>query len=81
MARRKGREWFVGTIMPGGPRELDVPLAFLTPGKKYTATIYSDADPASKSVKIETRPVDSRTVLKATMPANGGQAVRIVPAD
>ncbi len=84
VARRKGNEWFVGTIQPGGPREIEIPLAFLEPGKKFTATIYSDAaptDPASKEVKIESRPVDSSTVLKTNMPPNGGQAVRIVPAE
>jgi hypothetical protein len=31
-------------------------------------------------VKIETLPVDSTTVLKGNLPANGGQAVRIVRA-
>jgi len=84
IARRKGNEWFVGTIQPGGPREIDIPLAFLAPGKKYTATIYADAapsDPSSKEVKIESRTVDSSTVLKTNMPPNGGQAVHIVPAE
>jgi hypothetical protein len=33
----------------------------------------------SKAVKIETLAVDSTTVLKAGIPANGGQTVRIVP--
>lgn len=84
IARRKGNEWFIGTIQPGGPREVDIPLAFLAPGKKFTATIYADESPnkpASKAVKIETRQVNSSTVLKTQMPPNGGQAVHIVPAD
>jgi alpha-glucosidase len=83
VARRKGDGWFVGTINPGGPPQLDVPLAFLTTGEKYTATIYSDKDPddaGSKAVNIETMPVDSTTVLKANIPSNGGHAVKIVPA-
>ena len=84
VARRKGDDWFVGSINPGGPARMEIPLAFLTPGRKYTATIYSDEDPQdaeSKAVKIETMPLDSTTVLKADIGANGGQAVRIMPVN
>ena len=80
VARRKGSEWYLGAICPqGGPLEL--PLVFLEPGRAYTATVYSDAhpdDPMSKDVRIETRAVDSTTVLRPTFSANGGLAVRIV---
>jgi alpha-glucosidase len=80
VARRRGSEWFIGTINPAGG-EMQLPLSFLESGVKYTATIYSDRDvndPASKAVKIETIPVDRATVLKPVMSTNGGQAVRIV---
>jgi alpha-glucosidase len=83
VARRHGDEWYVGTIRPEGRGEFDVPLSFLRPGVKYVATIYSDQqvnNPDSKAVKVKARAVDHTTVLKACMPANGGQAVRIVPA-
>jgi len=82
VARRHGREWFIGTINPAGG-QVELPLSFLKPGLKYRATVYSDRDvndPASKAVKIETITVDATTVLKPRMPTNGGQAVRIVPA-
>jgi alpha-glucosidase len=80
VARRHGTDWFVGTINPGGG-EVQVRLSFLEPGAKYTATVYSDRDPddpASQAVNVETIAVDRATVLKPRMPANGGQAVRIV---
>ncbi len=80
IARRHGTEWFIGTINPGGV-DVQVPLSFLEPGVQYRATIYSDRDPdnpTSKDVKIETILVGRTTVLKPRMPANGGQAVRIV---
>ena len=83
VARRKGQEWYVGTICPQG-ESIDVSLAFLDPAQKYTATIYSDLHPERpecKDVKIETRAVDSLTTLKAVMPANGGHAMRIEPSD
>jgi len=82
VARRHGNDWFVGTINPAGG-EVEIPLSFLPPDVKYTATVYSDRDldnVASKAVKIETIPVDRTSVLSAKMPANGGQAVRIVPS-
>ena len=83
-ARRKGREWFVGSMNAVRRRQLDVPLTFLQPGVKYSATVYGDAAPDgsdSKKVAICRTAVDSTTVLKADMAANGGQAVRIVPQD
>lgn len=82
VARRHGDDWYLGAIRPDGKGELDIPLAFLPARTKYTATICSDRDvqnPDSKAVKIEAQAVDSTTVLKAHMPANGGEAIRIVP--
>lgn len=82
VARRKGAQWYVGTIHAAGRGTVDIALSFLDRGRPYTATIYSDQNPDnpdSKDVKIETRTVDSTTVLQADMPANGGHAVRIVP--
>ncbi len=82
VARRKGDEWYLGTIRAVGRGTMEIPLSFLKPGRSYEATVYSDRnplDPASKEVKVETVAVDSTTILKADIPANGGQAVRIVP--
>src|SRR5678816_317619 len=41
IARRKGDDWFVGTVTNTEKRDLKIPLNFLTPGKKYEASIYS----------------------------------------
>ncbi|MCX6905222.1 MAG: glycoside hydrolase family 97 catalytic domain-containing protein, partial [Verrucomicrobia bacterium] len=82
VARRKGQEWYVGSIHAQGRGTMEIPLSFLDPGRKYLATVYGDQDPAkgeSKEVRIETMTVDSTTMLKADLPANGGQAVRLVP--
>jgi alpha-glucosidase len=77
VARRRGQEWFVGTITNDAPRVLNVPLSFLEPGKLYTAQIYGNGA-GKNDVTIETRPVDSRTVIEAKLPAAGGKAIRIV---
>jgi alpha-glucosidase len=47
IARRKGEEWFVGTVTNTDARDLKLSLKFLAPGKKYEASIYYD-DPNSK---------------------------------
>ena len=41
-ARRKGEDWFIGTITNNDPRMVKLKFDFLPKGKKYTATIYSD---------------------------------------
>ncbi len=82
IARRSGNDWFIGYMNSGEPRTLEVPLDFLGAGKKYVATIYSD-DPSVETrthVRIDRSAVDRDTTLKMTASAQGGQAVRIVPA-
>lgn len=83
LARRSGAEWFVAGMNSGEPHTLDVPLDFLTRGGKYVAHIYSDdpSVPTRTHVKVCRQPVDVSTVLKLAMPAQGGQAIRIVPVD
>lgn len=83
IARRSGDAWCLGCMNHGEARTLDLPLSFLAKDKKYVAHIYSD-DPTVATrthVRIDRRPVDAATVLKATLSAQGGQAVRIVPTD
>jgi len=81
VARRSGRDWFVGTINAVERRQLKIPLTFLEPGKRYTAEIYSDKAPDGsdrRGVTCTKRDVDATTVLEADLAANGGQAIRLV---
>lgn len=82
IARRKGRDWFVGCLNAVEPRTLDVRLAFLPEGERFVASIYRDDERVRTRTRvgIERRHVDSTTVLEATMGAPGGVAMRIVPA-
>jgi alpha-glucosidase len=81
IARRKGDDWFVGIINGGEPRTLKLPLTFLNPGRRYTAHIYSDDDSVSTRthVGIETRVVDSTSVVELLLHPAGGAAVWIAP--
>jgi len=82
IARRSGKNWFIGCMNSGQARTFDIPLDFLKKGKKYVAAIYSD-DPSVQTrthVKITRYLVSPETVLKAAMSEKGGQAIMLVPA-
>ena len=82
IARRRGQTWYVGSLNAVARRELEIPLAFLDPGRQYVAFVYSDGSPEGedpRSVSIRRVPVDSAAVLRADMASNGGHAIRIVP--
>lgn len=83
IARRSGDAWFIGCMNHGQARTLDLALTFLAKNKKYVAQIFSDDPtvPTRTHVRIDRQPVDSTTVLKAVLSAQGGQAIRIVPAE
>lgn len=79
IARRGGRDWFIGTINNSEPRKLTLPLDFLAPGRTYTARIYFD-DPSVETrtkVGIKSMRVNAATVLDVPLSAAGGQAVWI----
>jgi alpha-glucosidase len=82
VARRHGREWFVGSITGWQPREVDLPLEFLGRGE-FIADIYSDAPDAGANPKhtaIEQKRVNATTLLHVKMAPGGGQAIHIRPA-
>lgn len=81
VARRSHENWFVGCITNTDARELQVSLDFLSPEKKYEATLYFD-DPKVQTrthVGISMEKVDSKTVLNIKLPASGGEAILIKP--
>jgi alpha-glucosidase len=82
VARRKGDEWFVGAITNNDARRVPLPLSFLPKGRKFEATIYADdAKAATRThVGITSRTVDASTVLQLDLPASGGQALWLRPA-
>jgi len=82
VARRNGRDWYVGAMTNWTPRDLELPLDFLSTGK-YQAKLYQDGDDADrfpKHVKIEARDVERGGSLKIHLAPGGGCAVSIEPA-
>src|SRR5882672_11205031 len=87
VARRErgGPTWFIGAITDEARRTLDVPLSFLTSGRRYVADVYADGPGANwmdnpLPVAISHRPVTSATRLRVALAPGGGQAIRIHPA-
>jgi alpha-glucosidase len=78
VARRSGREWYIGAINGETPRVLRIDLSFLPAGVPYTAQIYGNG-PTRNDVTIERRQTGSAGQIEARLPAAGGQAVRLVP--
>jgi alpha-glucosidase len=81
IARRRGNEWFLGSMTNWSSRQLDIPLTFLGSGR-YTAEIYADspdADRFPKNVSIQRQPVDRTGHLKPQLAPGGGYAVRLIP--
>jgi alpha-glucosidase len=82
LARRSGRDWYVGSITNWDERDIKVPLGFLGAGN-YVAEIYADAPDAGTEpthTSFEQRPVDSSTVLEVHMVSGGGSAIWIHPS-
>jgi len=82
---RNGPDWFIGAITDEEARTFDIPLSFLTPGRRYVAEIYADGPGANWAtnplpVAISQRPVTSLTRLHLVLARGGGQAIRIRPA-
>lgn len=81
IARRRGRDWFLGAISGWRGNDLEIPLTFLGAGA-FTATVYADAPDAAvhpKNTTIEEKRVDASTRLLLRLAPGGGQAIHIRP--
>jgi alpha-glucosidase len=80
IARRKNNDWYVGTITDHSPRDLKIPLNFLSDGN-YTAEIYSDADDVSVTpdhLVKQTRQVSNKDIITLHVASGGGEVMRII---
>ena len=81
VARRNGRDWYVGAMTDWTARELEIDLSFLPEGN-FSMTSYQDgvnADRYGSDYKMERRRVNRTTKLKVKLAPGGGWAARIVP--
>ena len=79
IARRKGTDWFVGSLTNHQPREVTVTFDFLPKGK-YTAEIYSDS-PESESnpnlLERQQKEITPGDKITLSLAAGGGQVMII----
>ncbi len=83
--QRDGQDWYIGAITDEEARTFEVPLDFLTPGRRYVAEIYADGPGADwrdnpLPIRISKMNVDSGMRLTVKLAPGGGQAIRFRPA-
>ncbi len=77
IARRKGTDWYIGTINNSKARTVSIPLNFLSPGN-YHAEIYSDAPDVAENpnhLLLQTRSLSPSDSLTINLPDGGGQVI------
>ncbi len=81
IARRSGKDWFVGTITNNEGRSLKLPLDFLPAGQTFMAHLYTDDTtvPTKTQVRVTTRPVKAGQTLDLRLLPKGGQAIWLTP--
>ena len=79
IARKKGDDWYLGSITNRDAREVSIPLEFLGSGE-YIAEIYADAPDAGanpKHTSVDQRRVTASTLLSLKLAPGGGAAMKI----
>ncbi|WP_445452081.1 glycoside hydrolase family 97 protein [Flavobacterium sp. 25HG05S-40] len=81
---KKSENWFLGAITDENARDTQINLDFLTPNKKYKATIYQDGKDADwkinpKSYMIKTIQVTSKSKINLHLAQGGGAAISFQP--
>jgi alpha-glucosidase len=81
IARRRGSQWYVGSMTDASPRQLTIPLDFLGRGT-FVAEVYADdrdAPDRPSNVVIRRLQVAAGGSLQADLAPAGGQAARFTP--
>ncbi len=79
VARRRGTDWFVGSITNATPRSLSIQLDFLPEGT-YVADLYTDAPDVARNpnhLVQQTRTVSRADTLILKLASGGGQVMRL----
>lgn len=79
IARRKGNDWFIGSMNNHAARTLNIPIDFLDDGS-YHAEIYTDAKDAGinpNKLDKKTIKVSKRDMIELPLASDGGAVVHI----
>lgn len=85
IARRKDKQWFIGTMTDEQPRNLTLKLDFLSAETRYVAKVYSDSietefNDKPTAITINEYLVKKGDSLASVLASGGGQAIHIYPA-
>ncbi len=82
IARRRGREWYVGAMTNEDAREVQVPLSFMD-GGSYDLTLYTDGARPDEVVmttgKVKGGKFKGANSLTLKLASGGGSALRLTP--
>jgi alpha-glucosidase len=81
IARRNGRDWYIGAMTDWTPREAEIDLSFL-PAGSFRMTSFADgpnADRSGSDYKKSVQSVDKTSRLKVRLMGGGGFAARLAP--
>lgn len=79
IARKKGDDWYVGTITNNDARTVQIPMSFLGAGN-YTAEIYTDANDVTANpnhLKKEAKSITNKDTLTVAVAPGGGSVAHI----
>jgi alpha-glucosidase len=80
IARRSGKEWYVGSMTDEASRKLTIPLDFVGSGR-FVAEVYADDLRADEPSKLTSRrlQVSAADTIRAELAPAGGHVIRLVP--
>jgi alpha-glucosidase len=81
LARRSGKDWYVGTLTNWDERDVNISFSFLGDGD-YTAEMYSDAQDAATEpthTSLSKLGVNKDSVLQVHLAPGGGNAIWVHP--
>ncbi len=86
VARRKGDNWYVGSLTNREARTLEIPLTFLSEGVEYKALTGEDSPGThylnnKESYIVQEATVTSSSVIKVRMAPGGGFAMNLIKID
>jgi alpha-glucosidase len=82
IARRNGRDWYIGAMTDWTPRDVEIDLSFL-PAGSFRMTLFADgpnADRSGSDYKKSVQDIDKNSRLKIHLMGGGGFAARLTPA-
>lgn len=84
IARRRGMNWYIGSITDENARTVEIPLDFLGEDRPYSVTIYRDAPDADwetnpTAYEIATESMRAGETLALPLAPGGGAAVTLSP--